>query len=157
MANNVIFSKQFLFVIWTKRLLAFLEKKESCIETAKVLLLSSQKKRQRSLFWGCFEAVFFLVWWETTTRRQGILTHRAAGTFRDMGTGPHQFYQIHYPNSNQDGERLCPPNRLYPHQDVWYSSGPDLQSFSALTYHLPCINTPIMLFKEQLKRELDVK
>ena len=114
MANNVIFSKQFLFVIWTKRLLAFLEKKESCIETAKVLLLSSQKKRQRSLFWGCFEAVFFLVWWETTTRRQGILTHRAAGTFRDMGTGPNQFYQIHYPNSNQDGERLSHPIDFIP-------------------------------------------
>ena len=114
MANNIIFSKQFLFVIWTKRLLAFLEKKESCIETAKVLLLSSQNKRQRSLFWGCFEAVFFLVWWETTTRRQGIQTYRAAGTYRDVGTGPHQFCQIQYPNSNQDGERLCPPNRLIP-------------------------------------------
>ena len=72
-----------------------------------------------------------------------------------MGTGPNQFYQIHYPNSNQDGERLSHPIDFIPTKmfDI-----PVVLIFRALA-RLPTtyLNTPIMLFKEQLKRELNVK
>ena len=50
-------------------------------------LLSSQKKD--SARW-CFEAVFWCGE-RLLVAKQGIQTFGAAGTNRDVGTGPHQF------------------------------------------------------------------
>ena len=51
-----------------------------------------------------------------------LRTYSAAGTHRDVGTGPHHFYQIHKPYFNQlhweGADYAHHTHRLVPHQIV---------------------------------------